>query len=72
MSIYQGLSTKDSHWAYIDVMPTCDFCDSPAEYDACLRGSTTWAFFCCPHFQELGIGLGLGLGQKLILRSNND
>lgn len=69
MSIYQKPVSKDSLHAYMDVIPPCDICGSPAQYDARLSGVFTWAYVCHTHYEQFGTGLGEGLGQELVLRS---
>jgi hypothetical protein len=72
MSIYQEPVSKDSTYTYLEVIPTCDFCDSPAKYDARLIDVLTWAYVCYTHYEQFGAGLGEGLGQELVLRNNKD
>lgn len=49
-------------------IPSCDFCKSPAVYDAKMRTRSSWAYMCQPHWDLLSLRvLGLGLGQRLVL-----
>lgn len=63
------MTTKDGGHkkAHVARLPKCDFCDSPAKYDAVtLMGP--WANMCPAHFKMHSLGrLGLGVGQELIL-----
>lgn len=49
----------------LPVIPKCDFCDLPAEYD-CKTKKDFWAYTCKRHYLLNGIGLGMGKGQKII------
>lgn len=53
----------------VDVLPKCDFCTDPAEYDARLPLFGSWANVCFIHFGQFGPDrLGTGYAQKLVLR----
>ena len=38
----------------VEKLPGCNFCSEPAHYDAPMRGSGSWAYFCCNCFAERG------------------
>lgn len=49
-------------------LPKCDLCqDNDAQYDAKLRGRSSWANMCEECFQQFGEGLGRGKGQRLVV-----
>lgn len=52
----------------IERLPSCDFCGTPAQYDAATKFGP-WAYMCSDHWLEHSLQkLGLGLGQKLELK----
>ena len=51
--------------ALVAVLPKCDICGKPAEYDARIPFQGCWANLCEHHFKEFGCSLGTGCGQKL-------
>ncbi len=61
---------EPKNWTVAEVMslPPCNFCDGVASYDAKMKASEMWAYFCEEHFvSHSHQKLGVGLGQKLIL-----
>jgi len=60
---------KKGYEVRMEVIPHCDFCLEPAEYDARMNRQQNWkwAWLCQRHFDMHTDGrLGLGKGQRLI------
>ena len=61
--------TQDWTIARMHKIPSCDFCENDAEYDAATHFGP-WAYMCEVHLNLHGLGrLGRGHGQRLVLES---